>query len=104
MRGRPHCVRRQILDVDPMPCVVLYAVRPPTEYVDTVGATMPATRVREEHAVASSAEQRHVRLGRIRRVDFMYLNVRSHRGRIAGHWRVRLCGTRDVAPRHALVE
>ena len=70
-----------------------------------IRSAMAAPGVREQHAVAGAAEQRDVRLGRVRRVDLVHLEVRSRRwldGDRVG--RVRLRRPRHIASRHALVE
>ena len=105
MCHRPHCTRGEILDVNPVAGVVLSRVGAPAEHVQPIRSAMTAPRVREQHAVAGAAQQRDVRLRRVRRIDLVHLEVRSRRwldGDRLG--RIRLRRPRHIASRHTLVE
>ena len=104
IRRRPQRARGEILDVDPLAGVVLRGVGPPPQDVDPFRSAMTAARIREQDAVAGSAEQGHVRLFGMRRIDFVDRDTRRRRRLESGDGRVGLRRPRHVEARHALIE
>ena len=104
MRDRPHGAGRDVANVDPLAGGIAGCVGAPAIHVHVSAATVPAAGVREQHGVRLPAEQSHLRLRGVRRVEVADDGVRSrcaNEGIGAG---VRLGGTRGVTTWHPLVE
>ena len=100
----PQRPGHNVVNIDPVPGRVARTVGAPAENVHLSAATVPAPRVREQHAIRLAAEQSDARFRRVRCVELACHRVRARRPdeRIRG--RAGLCGTSGVATRHPFIE